>query len=249
MINRGNHEERLYFEEGRHLPLTLVDDTTITIQEFGITYTWVSARDLPPSSVEEIRAIVSNDTGEQANRYVFSKAENRLKITNHTLTYFIIFVVIILGLVIGYARMLYVHKKAMEKKLRQLMEEQENRPQQVKEAMKQVEDDFFHSDYYVTLRMRMAIGEHFKLVDWNDMESQLKRVYPGFTNNLFNLCTMSDIEYHVCLLTKLHTSPTEMANVLCKDTSSISSIRSRLYQKVFGKKGGAKDWDEFILSL
>ena len=29
----------------------------------------------------------------------------------------------------------------------------------------------------------------------------------------------------------------------------ITSIRSRLYEKVFGKKGGSRDWDDFILAL
>jgi hypothetical protein len=252
LINRGTRNDMLYFEGARPLPLKVVDDTIITIQEFGIIYTWIAARDMPLSNVEDIRNILSKDTSdtyEPANRYVFSKAENRLKSTNHTLIYCIIFVVILLAMIVIYARMLYVNKKVMEKKLHQLMEEYENRPQPIKEAMKHVEDDFLHSDYYVALRKRMATGEHFKSVDWNELESQLKCVYPGFTNNLFSLCKMSDIEYHVCLLTKLHASPTEMANVLCKDTSSISSIRSRLYQKVFGKKGGAKDWDEFIFTL
>jgi hypothetical protein len=43
--------------------------------------------------------------------------------------------------------------------------------------------------------------------------------------------------------------PIEIASVLCKDKSTISSIRKRLYKKVFDKEGSGKDWDEFILSL
>ena len=34
-----------------------------------------------------------------------------------------------------------------------------------------------------------------------------------------------------------------------QDTSSISSIRSRLFYKVFDKKGSSKEWDEFIHTL
>ena len=30
---------------------------------------------------------------------------------------------------------------------------------------------------------------------------------------------------------------------------AISTVRSRLYKKVFGQKGGAKEWDEFLLSI
>ena len=29
----------------------------------------------------------------------------------------------------------------------------------------------------------------------------------------------------------------------------VASTRSRLYQKVFGKKGSSRQWDDFILSL
>ena len=60
---------------------------------------------------------------------------------------------------------------------------------------------------------------------------------------------MSELEYQVCLLIKLRITPTEMADVLSRDGSTISTVRSRLYKKVFGSKGGARDWDEFVLSI
>jgi hypothetical protein len=40
-----------------------------------------------------------------------------------------------------------------------------------------------------------------------------------------------------------------MAVVLARDASTISTVRSRLYKKVFGRKGGAREWDDFILSI
>ena len=64
-----------------------------------------------------------------------------------------------------------------------------------------------------------------------------------------SLYSMSPVEYQVCLLLKLNATPSEIATVLCKDASSISTVRSRLYGKVFGKKGSSKEWDEFIRSL
>ena len=36
---------------------------------------------------------------------------------------------------------------------------------------------------------------------------------------------------------------------LTEVVNGVSSTRSRLYQKVFGKKGSTKDWDDFILSI
>ena len=45
------------------------------------------------------------------------------------------------------------------------------------------------------------------------------------------------------------TKPVEIAAVLNKDKSTISSIRTRLCKKVLGREGSGKDWDEFVLSL
>ena len=51
------------------------------------------------------------------------------------------------------------------------------------------------------------------------------------------------------MLLKIRTKPIEIATVLNRDKSTISTLRSRLYKKVFGKDGNGKDLDEFILSL
>ena len=39
------------------------------------------------------------------------------------------------------------------------------------------------------------------------------------------------------------------AAVLARDVSTISTVRSRLYKKVFGQKGSTRKWDDFILSI
>ena len=44
-------------------------------------------------------------------------------------------------------------------------------------------------------------------------------------------------------------APSDIAAVLARDISTIRTVRSRLYKKVFGQKGGAKEWDEFIMSI
>jgi hypothetical protein len=58
-----------------------------------------------------------------------------------------------------------------------------------------------------------------------------------------------ELEYQTCLLIKLRIAPTDIATILSRDTSTISTVRSRLYKKVFDKKGGAREWDEFIMSI
>ena len=74
-------------------------------------------------------------------------------------------------------------------------------------------------------------------------------MYPGFISQLRNLHAMSELEYQVFLLIKLRVAPSDMAVVLARDASTISTVRSRLYKKVFDKKGGAREWDEFIMSI
>ena len=140
-------------------------------------------------------------------------------------------------------------EERMERKLAEIEEERTLRPELVSDAMKQVESEFFQSDYYMDLRRRIEAGTTIKPAEWKDLEQRLKVIYPHFSSSLYGLYNLSPTEYQVCLLIKIHTAPIEIASVLCKDKSTISSIRKRLYKKVFDKEGSGKDWDEFILSL
>lgn len=251
-LARKGADEYLYFQSGHVKPLTVVDDSTIVIQQNGIKLTMKITEGIKdPKFTKAINAL-KNDDGDIAsgtNRYVFSHAERKLKRTNHTLMYIIFCVIIALVILSNYAINLQKNKKRIEKELRQIEEERRVLPEPVRVAMNDVEDDFRRSDYYITLRKRITNGERLSKEEWDTLEDALKHVYPRFTSTLFNLHKMSQTEYQVCLLLKLEVPPSEIAAILCKDSSTISTIRSRLYQKVFGKKGGSKDWDEFISTL
>lgn len=112
-----------------------------------------------------------------------------------------------------------------------------------------MENRFFSSDAYATLQKRVASGLLMKEQDWQQVEQLLKTVYPGFTSQLQSLYQMSELEFHTCMLIKLRIAPKDISAVLARDVSTISTVRSRLFQKVFGRKGGAKEWDDFILSI
>ena len=140
-------------------------------------------------------------------------------------------------------------KRRLLLQLQQIQEVQQERPQVVKQALESEETAYFASDEYQSLQRRIATGVILKENDWLTIESQIKKVYPGFCSQLQNLHPMSELEYQVCLLIKLRVAPSDMAVVLARDASTISTVRSRLYQKVFGQKGGAREWDEFILSI
>lgn len=244
--------ETLYLENSNPWPLKILNDTTITIQQYGIIFTWSRATKIPEDRVKEIRNIIESyqkNPSEETAMYVLPTTERQLQATTHTLTYVIVILLLLLSLIGLMYRNVYHKKRYIEKQLQQITEEREQRPQLVRHAMKEVEDDFLNSAYYASLRKRISAGERLKKTDWEEIEEKLKPVYPGFANHLFSLYHLSQLEYQVCLLIKLMATPSEMANVLSKDVSTISSIRSRLYKKVFQKKGSSKEWDDFIKSL
>lgn len=86
--------------------------------------------------------------------------------------------------------------------------------------------------------------------DWQELATVINQECDGFTQRLYGLCgKMSELEYRVCLLIKADTDLNKVAEILIKAQPTISTTRSRLYQKAFGKKGSAKDWDAVVNSL
>lgn len=262
MIDPAHYETYTYIEKGGNdilylqgednHPLWIVNDSTMVIQEDGVKYTWKRNHDFDQERCLVIIDIIRNDrdnSSEMSHRYVYSKEERKLETANHALIYTLIIIGVVLVLIANYARNLYKNKKRVEQELRQIENEHKAMPEPVRQALTTVESEFHESDFYVTLHKRIAKSEKLRKDDWEAIESHLNSVYPRFTSTLLSLYNMSQVEFRVCLLLKLNSTPSEIASVLCKDTSSISSARSRLYRKVFGKKGSSKDWDEFILSL
>lgn len=251
VVNKGGGEF-LYLEESNPRPLTMIDDTTITIQRNGVKYGYHRAEDIWREWGDDMRDIVAGDTStmdKEPTNYVFSAKEREQASTINWLAFILVAaglgIVVVVNLLINTNR----SRRRLLAQLQQIREEHEERPQTVKMAMRNVEEEFFASDEYIGLHQRITCGERLTNEDWTEMEERLKRVYPGFTSRLRNLYPMSELEYQVCLLIKLRITPTEMADVLSRDGSTISTVRSRLYKKVFGSKGGARDWDEFVLSI
>lgn len=246
------HGNILYLQSNNSYPLQILNDSMMMIQESGWKHTWKLTNTIHPKRCREIvmtikSAIESNH--EEKLGYVFSNTEEELQTTNHALIYIMIFIVAVFMMFANYAYNLYRNKKRVEQELKLIEQEREALPVPVRQAMNSVAVEFHQSDFYISLRKRISNGERLKKDDWDNIEKQFQSVYPRFTSTLFSLYHMSQVEYQVCLLLKLEVLPSEIANILCKDSSSISSIRSRLYSKVFGKKGSSKDWDKFIQTL
>ncbi len=117
------------------------------------------------------------------------------------------------------------------------------------EKRERAESDIFSSDIYLKIKRLIAEGRTMSEEDWQQLALLVDGIYSGFTEKLYSLYKLSVNDYRVCLLVKIHVLPKDIASLTAHSKESVSTSRSRLYQKVFGKKGSAKEWDDFLLSL
>ncbi len=238
-----------YTENGDPCPFWHPADDVIVTQVLGFKHKWIrlEAGEELCRAVE--KAFEVDAYGNYAGCQVISSAEQNLKKKNRTLQYVLVCSMLLLAGICIYMFNVLRRRRYIMAQLRSIREETDLRSQQMNAAMKRVEEDFVQSDYYIELHRRIKRGDRFSEEDWREMEYQVKKAYPDFVRHLLVLIPLSEVEFRTCMLIRLSVSPSGMADVLHRDLSSISTIRSRLYYKVFGKKGGSHDWDEFVLSL
>ena len=117
------------------------------------------------------------------------------------------------------------------------------------EKRQQAETVIISSDIYRRIQECLNTGKSLNYQDWGELTQLLNSIYTGLTEKLYSLHPMSEQELHVSLLIKMHIQPKDIAMLTAHSKESIATTRSRLYSKVFGRKGSSKDWDDFILTL
>lgn len=85
--------------------------------------------------------------------------------------------------------------------------------------------------------------------DWQELETEVDKFHPQFRKTLESYYHLSDVEYHISLLTKLNIEPSKICRLVNRSKQTVSTTRTRLFTKVFGRKGNPADWDQFIDSL
>ena len=105
------------------------------------------------------------------------------------------------------------------------------------------------SEAYRRMKACLSDGRPMTDADWASLTETVDAGYAGFTDKLSSLSRMSEQEMRVSLLIKLRLQPKDIATLTAHSKESVASTRSRLYQKVFGKKGSTRDWDDFVLSI
>lgn len=110
---------------------------------------------------------------------------------------------------------------------------------------------FMESDIY-SIFHKAAYTSNIKLSakEWNSLQHHFHQAYPNFLPRLKELYpNPSEQELRICLLLKIKVPLTGIANILNCGQSSITNARTRLYGRIFGKKGKASELDKFIAEL
>lgn len=86
--------------------------------------------------------------------------------------------------------------------------------------------------------------------DYHRLVEALNKAYNNFTKRLKEFYPdINDNEVWICCMVKAGLSSKEICNISPYSYSSLGMAKSRLYFKMFQKKGGAKDLDHFIKGL
>ena len=76
--------------------------------------------------------------------------------------------------------------------------------------------------------------------DWAQLETAFIKFLPNFHKKLTehkNKHSLTEKQFHLCLLTKINFTPSDIANLFGVSISQISNLRSYVNQKLFNKKG------------
>ena len=165
------------------------------------------------------------------------------------LTFGLILTIVLIVVIIIYSR---ERRKALRYKLEKyerLINEYELRPFEEK----QIEKETLNNTDIIQRIHRILNSpikeERLTEEEWSLLSTTINSTFSGFDDKLFDLCKMSKQEYRVCLLIKANISQIDIATLIIKSDSTVSSIRRRLHQKAFGSVKNAREWDDFIHSL
>lgn len=104
--------------------------------------------------------------------------------------------------------------------------------------------DFTETEVYKLFHNPTA---HPSQADYHRLVDALNRTYDGFTLRLKDFYPgISDTEMWFCCMTKAGLSSKATCNISAYSFSALSMAKSRLYAKMFNKKGTAKELDNFV---
>lgn len=85
--------------------------------------------------------------------------------------------------------------------------------------------------------------------DWQELYRLVAKYLPALQKLLYNTESLGTKEICVCLLIRLRFLPSEIAALTGLSPQTITNMRSRMLQKIFGERGGARVFDDRIMNV
>lgn len=106
------------------------------------------------------------------------------------------------------------------------------------------------SSIYMMVRAAAAAGAILSDAAWDELDSFVNELIPGFKASLYGISKLSKQDYHLCLLIRLGgLSGTDMATVMGRTKSAVSKAKTKLQERFIGSGREAGNLDDFIASL
>ena len=108
-------------------------------------------------------------------------------------------------------------------------------------------DDIISNPFLMGLHKRATVGQTVTNEERVLVRQLFAQLFPKH-QHLFeeNKGKLSLEEVDICIFRMLHFVPSEIAALLCMTSQKLTNLRSRLTPKLFGRKGGAKEFDALL---
>lgn len=147
-----------------------------------------------------------------------------------------------------------------DRKIADVIKEKEQTINKLKEDFKDIRDKYSNSslsDVDILLKessiykrikyLELHPKEIMREKDWIELEETIEQLIPSFIPLLKN--RLNVIAYRICLLVKLEISTSSIAILLGLSSSAISKYRKVMLEKLCGRSGKPKDFDEYIRQI
>ena len=147
-----------------------------------------------------------------------------------------------------------------DRKMADVIKEKEQTINKLEDDLKDIRDKYSNSslsDVDILLKessiykrikyLELHPKEIMRENDWIELEETIEQLIPSFIPLLKN--RLNVIAYRICLLVKLEISTSSIAILLGLSSSAISKYRKVMLEKLCGRSGKPKDFDEYIRQI
>ena len=147
-----------------------------------------------------------------------------------------------------------------DRKVADVIKEKEQTIKKLEDDLKDIRDKYSNSslsDVDILLKessiykrikyLELHPKETMRENDWIELEETIEQLIPSFIPLLKN--RLNVIAYRICLLVKLEISTSSIAILLGLSSSAISKNRKVMLEKLCGRSGKPKDFDEYIRQI